>query len=73
MVVFKSTRTNHNLIQFHTEPLTTVLHLLVGLVFAVGHAVAGQLVVDALTVAALKFRVDVAGGVFSCDGTGKRP
>lgn len=49
--------------------LTTVLHLLVRLILAVGHTVAGQLVVDALAVAALKLGVDVAGGVFSWDGT----
>lgn len=55
------------MIQSHTEPLTTVLHLLVGLVLAVGHAVAGQLVVDALAVAALELSVDVTGGVFRCD------
>lgn len=55
----------------HIEPLTTVLHLLVRLVLAVGHAVAGQLVVDALAVAALKLSVDVTGGVFSCQATEK--
>lgn len=36
-----------------------------------GQAVAGQLVVDALAVTALELGVDVAGGVFGCDGTEK--
>lgn len=49
--------------------LTTVLHLLVGFVLAMSHSVAGELVVDALAVAALEFRVDVAGGVFCCRTT----
>lgn len=49
--------------------LTTVLHLLVGFILAMGHAVAGQLVVYALAVATLEFRVDVAGGVFCCRTT----
>lgn len=40
--------------------LTTVLHLFIGFVFAVCDSVTGQLVANALSVAAFKLAVDVA-------------
>lgn len=46
--------------------LTTVLHLLVGFILAMRYSITGELVVYALTVAALEFGVDVARGVFRC-------
>lgn len=48
-----------------TKSLTTILHFLIRLVFAVSYSIAGKLVIDALPVSTLKLSVDAASGVFS--------